>query len=610
MAGKVGRRRFAALAIVALIMAGVTASIALPHRMAGHETDGLENDLLRPELASSTGQCGTERWSVKTGSDAGASSINLASVTPTTIAAMRAQARPASLPSTGRISPQETTVYTIDATMTLFKLETDSDYHMVIADSGGLTMITELTDPACAAASAFLPQLQSARHEFDAAYTPGSTFQSVSVPVRVMGIGFFDYLHGQTGVAPNGIELHPVLDVQFNPNPPPTPIAAAAPFTPIAPVRIFDTRPNSGFGFDRQLGTGASTTVQISGHWNVPATATAAVINVGVTNAGGAGSGYVLLYPTDRNRPMASTVNFVAGQTIANLTQVGLSQTGSVTIYNAAGSVDVFLDLAGFYGPGPGAGQGLYNSLPSPIRVLDTRTGTGGRTGMLGPPPDGYVLKIAGVKGPNGEPGAPASATAVVLNLTEVLGDTPSYLAAWPSDQNWPGNSNLNFPAGRVLANRVIVQLAQTGPLAGSITLKNSAGSAHVLVDVAGWFSSGSLGDSTGQLFAPTLPTRIYDTRDPNNLNPIGAGKYRPIAVPGGGGQSESMNVTALNGTDFSYVGVYPTAATPPNTSDINFGPGDILPNLVVTALSGGAFAAYNSAGRTDLFVDVNGVYK
>jgi hypothetical protein len=27
----------------------------------------------------------------------------------------------------------------------------------------------------------------------------------------------FDFLHGQTGVAPNGIELHPVLNIVFNP---------------------------------------------------------------------------------------------------------------------------------------------------------------------------------------------------------------------------------------------------------------------------------------------------------------------------------------------------------------------------------------------------------
>jgi hypothetical protein len=35
--------------------------------------------------------------------------------------------------------------------------------------------------------------------------------------VRVTGVGFFDFLHGQTGVAPNGIELHPVLKIEFVP---------------------------------------------------------------------------------------------------------------------------------------------------------------------------------------------------------------------------------------------------------------------------------------------------------------------------------------------------------------------------------------------------------
>ncbi len=33
--------------------------------------------------------------------------------------------------------------------------------------------------------------------------------------VTVEGVGFFDFLHGQTGVADNGVELHPVLDIEF-----------------------------------------------------------------------------------------------------------------------------------------------------------------------------------------------------------------------------------------------------------------------------------------------------------------------------------------------------------------------------------------------------------
>ena len=80
-------------------------------------------------------------------------------------------------------------------------------------------MIAEIPDPVCVGAgSPFAPGIQNARSEFDARYTPTTSFQVANIPVEVMGVGFFDFQHGQTGVAPNGIELHPVLDVVFNPS--------------------------------------------------------------------------------------------------------------------------------------------------------------------------------------------------------------------------------------------------------------------------------------------------------------------------------------------------------------------------------------------------------
>src|SRR5207302_11115736 len=96
-------------------------------------------------------------------------------------------------------------------------------YHLVIRDGGGSTMITEIADPACSGGSRFLASIQSSRGEFDSQFTATGSFKTTSVPVRVRGIGFFDYLHGQTGVAPNGIELHPVLDIQFSTGGTPTP---------------------------------------------------------------------------------------------------------------------------------------------------------------------------------------------------------------------------------------------------------------------------------------------------------------------------------------------------------------------------------------------------
>lgn len=163
-------------------------------------------------------QCGVERWSVKTGTDPDAGKVNLNSSSNTTIASMRAIPAPSPIPSNNRVAPTETTVWVINATLTEFKLENDSDYHLVISDASGNTMITEIPSPTCVGStSPFLSAIQNARAKFDAQFTATTSFQTVNTPVQIIGVGMFDFLHGQTGVAPNGIELHPVLDIIFNP---------------------------------------------------------------------------------------------------------------------------------------------------------------------------------------------------------------------------------------------------------------------------------------------------------------------------------------------------------------------------------------------------------
>jgi hypothetical protein len=62
-----------------------------------------------------------------------------------------------------------------------------------------------------------LSGITNARNQFNARFTATTSFQTANIPVQIKGVGMFDFLHGQTGVAPNGIELHPVLDVIFNP---------------------------------------------------------------------------------------------------------------------------------------------------------------------------------------------------------------------------------------------------------------------------------------------------------------------------------------------------------------------------------------------------------
>jgi hypothetical protein len=162
--------------------------------------------------------CGVERWSVKTGTDADVGKINFASTTPQTIATMRSWTAPNPIPANNRVSPFETTVWVLNATLTQYKLEDDQDYHLVLKDASGLTMIAEIPAPSCVGTgSPFASGVSQARATFDAMFNATTSFQTANVPVQITGLGMFDFLHGQTGVAPNGIEIHSILKIVFNP---------------------------------------------------------------------------------------------------------------------------------------------------------------------------------------------------------------------------------------------------------------------------------------------------------------------------------------------------------------------------------------------------------
>ncbi|HYC62445.1 MAG TPA: hypothetical protein VEK79_23035 [Thermoanaerobaculia bacterium] len=164
---------------------------------------------------STFAQCGVERWSIKTGTDSGAWSVNLASYVSSTIYNMHQSTQPASLPCCSRLSPRETTQYRLSGTLIKYNKQTDKDYHLVIRDSAGRTMIVEIADPNCVSGGAFVTGIRRARSQFDARFTATSTMKTTSTPVTIKGVGFWDFKHGQIGIAPNGIEIHPVLDITF-----------------------------------------------------------------------------------------------------------------------------------------------------------------------------------------------------------------------------------------------------------------------------------------------------------------------------------------------------------------------------------------------------------
>lgn len=168
--------------------------------------------------------CGVERWSVKVGTDPDAGNVDLSHAVRASIFDLGLLTPPAEPPDNSRVVPTENTVFVINGLMTFYKKESDVDYHIVVQDPDGHTLITEIPSPACLllngsprvlGPSPFATGIAAARQNFDSHLTAQTFFQNAQVPVQIKGVGFFDFIHGQTGVAPNGIELHPVLEINF-----------------------------------------------------------------------------------------------------------------------------------------------------------------------------------------------------------------------------------------------------------------------------------------------------------------------------------------------------------------------------------------------------------
>jgi hypothetical protein len=158
---------------------------------------------------------GTERWSQKVLVDAAVNTINFTPIN-TTVASLVNIVTPTPSTSMPRYAGVEDKTYHFTCKITIKKAETDNDYHLVLSD-GTHTLIGEIPDPACSAAagSAYVNQYTAARNFIDTYIGTGS-YSSVNIAtVEVYGVAFVDPPHGQTGAAPNNLEIHPILKINF-----------------------------------------------------------------------------------------------------------------------------------------------------------------------------------------------------------------------------------------------------------------------------------------------------------------------------------------------------------------------------------------------------------
>jgi hypothetical protein len=150
-------------------------------------------------------KCGTDRWPVKVWEDADAGTVDT-SPRWTTVRELAALETPEMVyPANGRLAPVERQRYRVRAEIARLSTEADGDWHIILRDleDRRRTIIAEVPDPRCVKSTTLQAVYAAVRDSLRRVPRQGIA--------TVDGIGFWDFIHTQSGGAANGIELHPVL---------------------------------------------------------------------------------------------------------------------------------------------------------------------------------------------------------------------------------------------------------------------------------------------------------------------------------------------------------------------------------------------------------------
>lgn len=247
----------------------------------------------------------------------------------------------------------------------------------------------------------------------------------------------------------------------------------------------------------------------------------------------------------------------------------------------------------------------------TPARVLDTRPGASTVDGQyvgMGPVGAGASTKVA-VLGRGGVPTSGVSA--VVLNVTGVAPTAPTFLTAYPSGVAVPSASTLNLLPGQVLANGAVVKVGTDG----AVKVYNAAGATNVVLDVTGYYP-------TGGSYVSLTPARVTDTRPgatttdgaEAGAGPLSPNTWRDVTVAGRAGVPTTgidavvVNLTGVAPTAGTFLTAYPAGVAVPAAKTQRVPAGGVVPNLAVVKLgTGGKIRVHNSAGSTNVVVDVLG---
>jgi hypothetical protein len=337
----------------------------------------------------------------------------------------------------------------------------------------------------------------------------------------------------------------------------------------------------------------------------------AVAITGNVTIVGQQAAGFVSVTTNPTSTPASSTINFPLGETRANNVTAPLSSAGALSaVYKAASGkrTHIAFDVTGYFLDGNE--DAAYNTLAAPLRVLDSRVGTG----LAGPFAHAVPRELVVATGTNG---IPTDAVAVTANLTVVNQTTGGFVSVTPTEPALPlGTSNINFPKGDTRANGLTAKL-DGGNLWLTFMGAGTTARTHLLLDVTGYY----LAAGDGLLFFPLNPSRIMDSR----INRGVTGKFSTnvaktldtdghYGVPEGA-QAVAGNLTVTGQNSGGFVSITPDPpAIPLTTSVINFPKSDTRANGVTVGLSSAGDMRLTFSGgagkSTHLILDLTGYFE
>ncbi len=371
----------------------------------------------------------------------------------------------------------------------------------------------------------------------------------------------------------------------------------------VNPGRLLETRAGEPTvdGLQEGIGRrtpGQVTTVEVAGRAGVDPDATAAIITLTAINPGA--NGHATAYPCDAPKPDASTLNYEAGQTIANSATIDLADDGTLCFFSQR-SADYVVDVTGFIPFGSTVDTmtpaRLFESRPEEPTVDGVQQGAGRRGAGTE-----TTIVVAG------RAGIPADATAAILNFAVIGPERNGYVAAYPCGGAPSDSSILNYAAGQTIANGATIAIG-----AGGTVCVFTQREMDLVVDATGYHVDGA---------SPVTfePKRFFETRPGQPTfdgQQQGVGRIEPqqvttIQIAGRAGIPAStpavmVNVASVMPIGPGFVRLFPCDQPQPGTSNLNHQDGQTIANNATIQLSDeGTICAYNHR-QTDLILDVTG---